>query len=161
MRHVNVLYSGSSKSTFDGSNNGLYTGAIVTYHFLHSLGVKNLSDVSFFGHDWSVDNDKVVEELKLKISEGVKFPTGYYVTYGGQFKNQQEASRLMITFGIIALAFVFLLLFSYFKSSFITLQIMLSIPLAIIGSVVAIYITDKTISIALRPTKRQKVLKFK
>ena len=81
------------------------------------------------------------------IEEKVELPEGYYVTYGGQFQSQQEASFMMTVLGVAALVAVFLLL-SYFRSSFITLQIMLSIPLAVIGCIIAIYITDKTISIA-------------
>jgi len=92
--------------------------------------------------------DSVIKEVKKNIEEKVELPEGYYVTYGGQFQSQQEASFMMTVLGVAALVAVFLLLLSYFRSGFITLQIMLSIPLAVIGCIFAIYITDKTISIA-------------
>lgn len=92
--------------------------------------------------------DKVIVDVKEKISTNVKFPEGYYITYGGQFKSQQQASKLMSILGVLALLAIYLLLFGYFKSHFITFQIMISIPLAVIGSIIAIYLTDKTISIA-------------
>jgi Cu(I)/Ag(I) efflux system membrane protein CusA/SilA len=92
--------------------------------------------------------DKVIKDIKTNIETSVVFPEGYYITYGGQFESQQKATSLMMTLGSISILAVFLLLYSYFRSSFITFQIMLSIPLAVIGSLIAIYITDNTISIA-------------
>jgi Cu(I)/Ag(I) efflux system membrane protein CusA/SilA len=92
--------------------------------------------------------DKVVADIKSNIEKGVIFPEGYYITYGGQFESQQKATSLMLILGTVSMLAVFLLLYSYFSSSFITFQIMLSIPLAIIGSLVAIFLSDNTISIA-------------
>jgi CzcA family heavy metal efflux pump len=92
--------------------------------------------------------DRVVEDIQSEVEKYVTFPEGYYITYGGQFESQQKASLVMTVLGFLSLVAVFILLYSYFKSGVITLQIMISIPLAIIGSIIAIYITDKTISIA-------------
>lgn len=92
--------------------------------------------------------DKVITEIQKKIEQNVELPEGYFVTYGGQFKSQKEASRLMYIFGALAMLAIYILLYSYFKSGFITLQIMLSIPLALIGGIFALYLTDRTISIA-------------
>lgn len=92
--------------------------------------------------------NKVVEELKEKISTNIDFPEGYYITYGGQFESQQKSSRMMILLGSFSLLAVFVLLYSYFKSGFIAFQVMISIPLAMIGSLFSIYLTDNTISIA-------------
>ncbi|MBT4793521.1 MAG: efflux RND transporter permease subunit [Halobacteriovoraceae bacterium] len=92
--------------------------------------------------------DKVITDIKKNIENNVKFPEGYYITYGGQFESQQKASRIMIVFGILSILAVFLLLYSHFKSALLSLMIMMGIPLAVIGSVFAIYISDNTISIA-------------
>lgn len=92
--------------------------------------------------------DKIVNEIKKNISDSVTFPEGYYITYGGQFESQQKAARLMLMLGSLSLIAVFFLLYSHFKSGFIAVQIMLNIPLALIGSILAILLSDRTISIA-------------
>lgn len=92
--------------------------------------------------------DKVIKDIKAKISAEVNFPEGYYLAYEGQYKSQKESSKLMYIAGSLAMLAIFFLLYGYFNSGFIVLQIMLSIPLAIIGSIFAIYLTDKTISLA-------------
>jgi CzcA family heavy metal efflux pump len=92
--------------------------------------------------------DKIMSDVQSNIEKNVQLPEGYYLTYGGQFEGQEKASRTMLILGSLALIAVFLLLYSQFKSCFIALQIMLNIPLALIGSVVAIALSDRTISIA-------------
>ena len=90
----------------------------------------------------------VVAEIKNNVDKNLKLPEGYFVRFEGQFKSQQRAAKLMLALGSLSLISVFLLLFSHFKAGFIAVQIMLSIPLALIGSMFAIFITDRTISIA-------------
>ncbi len=94
------------------------------------------------------DLESLMEEVQRRVHEKVALPPGYFINYGGQFENQQQASRLMIFLGFFSLASIFILLYVHFKSSFISLQVMLNIPMAFIGGVVAIAITDGTISIA-------------
>lgn len=92
--------------------------------------------------------NKVMEDIKQKIETKVKFPEGYYLKYDGQYKSQKESSRLMYIAGVLAMMAIFLILYGYFNSGFVVVQVMLSIPLAIIGSIFAIYFTDKTVSLA-------------
>jgi CzcA family heavy metal efflux pump len=92
--------------------------------------------------------DRVIADIKNKINKNINFPEGYYILYDGQFKSQQESSKIMVITGALAIVGIFILLFGHFKSAFITFQIMLSIPLAVIGSIIAVYLTDKTVSIA-------------
>jgi Cu(I)/Ag(I) efflux system membrane protein CusA/SilA len=92
--------------------------------------------------------DKVIGDIKKGVAEKVKFPEGYYITYGGQFESQQKASRLMMILGSLSILGVFLLLMAHFKSAFISFQIMLNIPLALIGSLFAILLSDRSISVA-------------
>ena len=77
-----------------------------------------------------------------------ELPQGYYITYGGQFEAQQEATRLLGILSIFSLAAMFLVLYSHFRSSRIVLQVLLNIPLALIGSLIAVALTDRVISIA-------------
>jgi Cu(I)/Ag(I) efflux system membrane protein CusA/SilA len=92
--------------------------------------------------------DKIIADVKAKIEKNVKFPEGFYLTYGGQFESQQKAGRTMLALGSLAILAVFALLYAQFRSSFIAFQIMINIPLALIGSVIAITLSDRTISIA-------------
>lgn len=94
------------------------------------------------------DLGSTVKEIQEKIGKEVKLPSGFYVQYGGQFESQQEASKLIGLLSIFALAGIFLVLYSHFKSSRIVLQIMLNVPLALIGSVIAVILTGGTFSIA-------------
>lgn len=90
----------------------------------------------------------VVKDMERAVATRVRLPEGYFVTFGGQFESQQEATRLIGILSIFSLAAMFLVLYTHFKSAFIALQVLLNIPLALIGSVFAILITDRTISVA-------------
>ncbi len=90
----------------------------------------------------------VVGEMQKAIKEKVTFPEGFFVNFSGQFESQQSASRLIGILSLFSLAAMFLVLYTHFRSSRIVLQVLLNIPLALIGSVIAILLTDRTISIA-------------
>ncbi len=94
------------------------------------------------------DLGSTVKELQARISRDVKLPTGYFVQYGGQFESQQEATNLIGLLSIFSILGIFLVLYSHFKSARIVLQIMLNVPLALIGSVVAVLLTGGTFSVA-------------
>ena len=92
--------------------------------------------------------DKIVADVQKGIAQKVQMPEGYFINYGGQFESQQRAGKTMLYLGTLAIFAVFLLLYWHFHSSFIAFQIMINVPLALIGSVVAILLSDRTISIA-------------
>ena len=94
------------------------------------------------------DLGSAVKEIQEKISAEVKLPEGYFVEYGGQFESQQNASRMILFLGLFAIAGIFIVLFSHFRSWRIVTQIMLNIPLALIGSVIAVTLTGGTFSVA-------------
>ena len=94
------------------------------------------------------DLDSLVTEVQSRIQKQVQIPDGYFVQYGGQFESQKSASRLILFLGILSLIGIFIVLYAHFKSSFIAVQIMLNIPMALIGSLVAIYLSDRIFSIA-------------
>lgn len=94
------------------------------------------------------DLGSVVEEIQKKIDADVKLPSGYFITYGGQFEAQQSASRLIMILSLFSFAAIFLVLYMHFKSARLVIQILLNIPLALIGSVIAIYLTGGVMSIA-------------
>lgn len=94
------------------------------------------------------DLDSVIREIQSRIKKEVKTPEGYFISYGGQFESQQKASRMMLLLGALSVIGIFLVLYMHFKSGFIAIQIMLNIPMALIGSVVAIYLSDRILSVA-------------
>ncbi len=94
------------------------------------------------------DLGSLINEIKSKISQNVKLPSGYFITYGGQFESQQQASRLLLFLGILSLLGIFFVLYVHFKSMMLSLQVMLNVPLALIGSIVAIFLTERELSVA-------------
>ena len=94
------------------------------------------------------DLSSVVKDVQAAINKNVKLPQGYFILYGGQYESQQAASRSIILLSIVAFLGIFLVLFSHFRSSLIVLQIMMNIPLALIGSIIAVQITGGVMSIA-------------
>lgn len=94
------------------------------------------------------DLGTTVQEIEQAISEQVALSQGYYIEYGGQFESQQSATKLIFWLSAIAVIGIFLVLYTHFKSVAFTLQIMLNIPLALIGSVVAVWLTGGTFSVA-------------
>jgi Cu(I)/Ag(I) efflux system membrane protein CusA/SilA len=94
------------------------------------------------------DLGSVVDDVRDRIAQKVKLPPGYFIKYGGQFESQQRASRLIFFLGILSLACIFFVLYLHFRSVVLSLQIMVNIPLALIGSVLAILLTERTLSVA-------------
>ena len=94
------------------------------------------------------DLGSVVTEIQKKINEQVHLPTGFFISYEGQFQSQQEATRLIGILSIVTLATMFLVLFSHFRSGMIVGQILLNIPLAFIGGLVLTYFMVGKVSIA-------------
>jgi cobalt-zinc-cadmium resistance protein CzcA len=90
----------------------------------------------------------VVEEIQAKINQQVKFPPGYYPTYGGQFENLQEAVDRLIIAVPIALALIFILLFLTFNSISQSLLIFTAIPMAAIGGILSLWLRDMPFSIS-------------
>jgi HME family heavy-metal exporter len=89
-----------------------------------------------------------VQEIQDAIRKNVTLPQGYFVTYGGQFEAQKEASQMIGILSIFVFLGIFLVLYAHFKSWRIVLQVMLNIPLALVGSVVAVWLTGGTFSVA-------------
>jgi len=94
------------------------------------------------------DLGRTVAEIKQTIGEKVDLPQGYFLEYGGQFEAQTTASRLIGLLSIFAFLGIFLVLFAHFRSWRIVLQVMLNIPLALVGSVAAVWWTGGTFSVA-------------
>jgi Cu(I)/Ag(I) efflux system membrane protein CusA/SilA len=90
----------------------------------------------------------VVDEIMAKVNEQIELPEGYFIKLGGQFESQQQASKRILWLGLIAMLGTFLVLYLHFHSAVLSLQIMLNVPLALVGSVIAIFLTERTLSVA-------------
>jgi HME family heavy-metal exporter len=77
-----------------------------------------------------------------------KLPEGYFVTLGGQFQAQEEASRLVGLLSIVSLVLMFVVLFSRYKSVTLSALIMANIPLALVGAVLGLWISGQPLSVA-------------
>lgn len=93
------------------------------------------------------DIGSFVEEGQKVIESKVKLPPGYLVTWGGQFRLQQEANARFAVVIPITLLLIFLLLFFNFGSVKNSLLILLNIPLALIGGIVGLWITGQNLSV--------------
>ena len=89
----------------------------------------------------------VVNDIRAKISEHITLPDGYHIEYGGQFESEQKASRTLMVASLISLIIIFVLLFQQFSSLTQSAVVMLNLPLAVIGGVVAISMTSGVVSI--------------
>jgi cobalt-zinc-cadmium resistance protein CzcA len=94
------------------------------------------------------DVESVVQEVQEKLESQIKLPAGYYVTYGGQFQNLQEAKDRLAIAVPVALGLIFLLLFFTFRSVQQSLLIFSAIPLAAIGGVIALWLRGMPFSIS-------------
>ncbi|GMU90521.1 MAG: multidrug transporter AcrB [Chlorobiota bacterium] len=90
----------------------------------------------------------VVDEIREKISSNVRFEPGYYVEFGGQFESEQEATRIIILLSLVSLAIILLILFLQFGNLKYVMIILLNLPLALIGGIWSVFLTDKIISVA-------------
>lgn len=88
-----------------------------------------------------------VEEVRAALLQQVKLPAGYYVTYGGQFENEQRATERLSLVVPISIALVFLMLFLTFRSLSQAGLILLNIPFALIGGVVSLYASGLYLSV--------------
>lgn len=93
------------------------------------------------------DLNSFVEEAKKVIAQKIKLPTSYYITYGGQFENQQRANKRLSTVIPLSILAIFFILFFTFKSIPLALLILLNIPFAVTGGLIALFAVGEYISV--------------
>ena len=94
------------------------------------------------------DLQSVVDDIQKIINAQIKLPTGYRVTYGGQFENLQSAKARLLIAVPIALALIFILLYFAFGSIKEALMVYSAIPLSAVGGVLFLWIRDLPFSIS-------------
>lgn len=88
----------------------------------------------------------VVEDIQKTIDSKIQLPEGYRVEFGGQFESAKSATRTLILVFIVALIIIYLLLYTEFKNLSLSLIVMLNLPLALIGGVLAVKLGANSIS---------------
>jgi len=94
------------------------------------------------------DVGALVERLQAGVRQEVKLPEGYFVTYEGEFQAQQEATVRIAVFSSVVFLVILFLLQGFFRSLSLALQVMLNIPLALVGGLVFTWLKVDNISIA-------------
>lgn len=93
------------------------------------------------------DIGSFVAEAKQKIKDTVKLPSGYYLTWGGQFENQQRAMNKLMIIGPAAIGLILLLLYVTFRSLRLALLVISNLPFALIGGVFSLFISGQYLSV--------------
>lgn len=93
------------------------------------------------------DIGSFVAEAKEKIKDNVELPDGYYLTWGGQFENQQRAMNKLMIIGPVAVGMILLLLYVSFRSIRLALLVISNLPFALIGGVFALYLSGQYLSV--------------
>lgn len=89
----------------------------------------------------------VVADIRRVVAEQ-PLPAGYFVTLGGQFEAQEEASRLIGLLSLVSVALIFLILYNRYRAASLAWLIMANIPLALVGSVIGLWLSGHPLSVA-------------
>ncbi len=93
------------------------------------------------------DVGSLVQEGQAKIDEQVELPPGYYIEWGGQFENQQRAMSKLMLVVPVSILIIFFLLMATFGNVRHALLVMLNVPFALIGGVIALWLRGMYLSV--------------
>ena len=88
-----------------------------------------------------------VNELNTKINNNIKLPSGYTLSFGGEFESQQRAAKNLLVLIPIALLLIFIILFTTFNSTAKSALIVANIPFALMGGIIALYLSKEYLSV--------------
>jgi heavy-metal exporter, HME family len=90
---------------------------------------------------------EIIADIRKVVSD-TKLPEGSFITLGGQFQAQEEASRLIGLLSIVSLTLMFVVLYSRYQSAVLSALIMVNIPLALVGAVLGLWLSGQPLSVA-------------
>jgi HME family heavy-metal exporter len=93
------------------------------------------------------DMSQVIADIRAELA-AKPLPEGYFTALEGQFQAQEQAARLITLLALISLTMIFMVLYSRYRSATLTAIIMGNIPLALVGSVIALWISGQPLSVA-------------
>jgi CzcA family heavy metal efflux pump len=103
--------------------------------------------VVVFANSQGRDLGSIMEEVQASLGQ-MKLPPGYSIAYEGQFQSRQEAAKLIGLLALVSLGAIFALLHAHFRSALLALIIMANIPMALVGSVAALWLAGLPLSVA-------------
>jgi cobalt-zinc-cadmium resistance protein CzcA len=89
-----------------------------------------------------------VAEVRSKIEKQIALPPGYFIEYGGQFENQERATRRLMLIVPIAIALIFVLLYFTFTSGKLALLVVGNVPFALVGGIAALWIRGMNLNLS-------------
>lgn len=93
------------------------------------------------------DIGSFVSECQEKLEKNLKLPSGYYITWGGAFENQQRAMKRLMVIVPVTITMIFFLLFSVFNSLKQAFLVIINLPFALIGGIIALFISGLYLSV--------------
>ncbi|MBK9077987.1 MAG: efflux RND transporter permease subunit [Hyphomicrobium sp.] len=103
--------------------------------------------IAVFANTDGSDLARIVDDIRREVA-AAKFPQGYFTSLEGQFQAREEASQLIAVLSLVSLALIFVVLYTRYQSGVLALIIMGNVPLALIGSVAALWIAGQPFSVA-------------
>src|SRR6202008_3791339 len=94
------------------------------------------------------DLGSFVAEVRQRVAQHVKLPPGYSITYGGQFENQERATRRLLLIVPLVISIVFLLLYLTFHSFKQSLLVVGNIPFALVGGIAALWVRGMNLNLS-------------
>jgi heavy metal efflux system protein len=94
------------------------------------------------------DMGSLAEEMQRAVKQNNQLPPGYSITFGGEFENQQRAMSRLLTIIPISVFLIFILLFEAFKTVKSAALILLNVPFALVGGILALYFTGIHLSVS-------------
>jgi cobalt-zinc-cadmium resistance protein CzcA len=107
---------------------------------------RRVSSIGIFIHDR--DMGSIVQEMQDRVKRDIKLPAGSSITWGGEFENQQRAMKRLGVIVPVSVLLIFVLLFEAFGSVRSALLILLNVPFALIGGIVALWVTGIHVSVS-------------
>ena len=90
----------------------------------------------------------VVNDIRAQVAESVGLPAGYTIHYGGQFESEQRATRVLVLYSGLAAVVIALLMLVAVRSWPATVAILINLPLALVGGLVAVLLSGGVLSVA-------------
>lgn len=167
-RTIPIVFNGIKNSTTDHteiSSLAALKNTLILLPNNNLLPLKQIAEITFKSGPLLIEREKgnrfaavsanvinrdivsYVNELNNKINNSIKLPPGYTLSFGGEFENQQRATNNLLLLIPIALLLIFLILFTTFNSIAKSTLIIANIPFALMGGIIALYVSNEYLSI--------------
>ncbi len=94
------------------------------------------------------DLGSVVRDVEAALARDVHLPAGYRLELGGQFESQRSAQKTLLLLSLVSLLLIYALLYGHFRNHSLVLQVLINVPIALVGAVAAVVLSGGTFSIA-------------